>query len=121
MTWWPVTLVLLVAPFGVWGWAWVDKQRLASGHERVLKAERAEAENLRRAAYDLGRRTGAAEVRDLEDGERRKTAEAMEALERELAEMRDGSSKAPPEPTTPADVIAECKRSASCRERRALK
>jgi hypothetical protein len=44
MTWWPVVLALLAAPFVTYGVGWLDKQRLIAAHVRALDAERKEGE-----------------------------------------------------------------------------
>jgi hypothetical protein len=117
MTWWPVVLALLAAPFVTYGVGWLDKQRLIAAHVRALDFERKEGERLQRAAYDLGWRTAAANLRDQERGLLAATRAALEEAEAELARER-GKGAAPP---TPAEVIELCKRSASCRERGSLK
>jgi hypothetical protein len=117
MTWWPVVLALLAAPFVTYGVTWIDKQRLIAAHVRALDFERKQGERLSKAAYDLGWRTAAANLRDQERGELDATRAALEESEAELARER-GKGAAPP---TPAEVIEMCKRSASCRERGSLK
>jgi hypothetical protein len=115
--WWPVALILLFAPFGVYGYAWLDQQRLIAAHVRAIDFERKEGERLRKAAYDLGWRTAAANLRDQERGELDATRAALEESEAELArERRKGTA-----PPTPAEILELCKRSASCRERGSLK
>jgi hypothetical protein len=107
--WWPVVLILLLAPFVTYGGMWLKEQRTIAVHEQQLTAERKEAERLRQVAYDVGRRAGVAEVRDQERGEAEKTREVIREV---LVEVP---------PPTPQEIIELCKRSASCRERGALK
>lgn len=109
MMWWPVVLILLLAPFATYGGMWLKEQRTIAVHERQLTAERKEAERLRQVAYDVGRRAGVAEVRDQERSEAEKTREVIREV---LVEVP---------PPTPQEIIELCKRSASCRERGALK
>jgi hypothetical protein len=118
MMWWPVVLILLLAPFATFGGMWLKEQRTIAVHERQLTAERKEAEKLRQAAYDVGRRAGVAEVRDQERGETERTRAVIGQLETELQEALAKARETPP---APAELIEQCKRSASCRERRTLK
>jgi hypothetical protein len=109
MIWWPVVLALLAAPFATYGYGWLDKQRTLAMHDQQLTAERREAEKLRQAAYQLGKRDGIADVRDQERVELEKTRTVIKEVMVEV------------QPPTPAEIIELCKRSASCRERRELK
>jgi hypothetical protein len=115
--WWPVTLIVLAAPFAVHGWHWLDQQRTLHAHARQLDALRETAEQERAKAYGAGHAAGVAEVRALEWAETEKTKRALEELEYELEKAR---AEAVPSPT-PAEILALCKVSASCRERRELK
>lgn len=115
IAWWPVTLALLAAPFGVWGWHWVDTQRLLSAHSRQVDDLQRLAAKASDAAYARGQRHGIAEVRAQQQAELAKTEEAMRQLEAELEEAL-GAVAAP----TPQEIIELCKRSASCRNRHEL-
>jgi hypothetical protein len=117
MTWWPVILLLLGAPFVVHGWHWLDQQRVLHAHARQLDSVREAAKKERAKAYSDGREAGIAEVRAIEWAETAKTKRALEELEYELEKAR--AEAAPP--PTPAELLALCKRSASCRERGELK
>jgi hypothetical protein len=116
--WWPVVLIAVAAPFVVHGYDWLQAQRTIAVHERQLTAERKEAARLRQVAYDAGRRAGVAEVRDQERGETERTRAVIGQLETELQEALAKARETPP---APAELIEQCKRSASCRERRTLK
>jgi hypothetical protein len=109
MMWWPVVLILLLAPFATYGGMWLKEQRTIAVHERQLMTERKEAENARTAAYALGYRTATAEIRAAEQGEAERTREVIKEVFVEVP------------PPTPAEIVELCKRSASCRERRTLK
>lgn len=117
MTWWPVVLILLAAPFVTYGYGWVERQALLAAHSRQLGAERAEADRQVKAAYGKGHVDGIAEVRATELAEIEKTREAMRWLEVEL----EASRAANVPPSTPAAIRELCKRSASCRDRKMLK
>jgi hypothetical protein len=117
MTWWPVMLLLIGAPFVVHGWHWLDQQRVQHAHATELSRVRDTALQERNKAYADGRLDGIAEVRTSELAEVEKTRRALQELEYELEKAR--SEAAPP--VTPAELLALCKASASCRERRALK
>jgi hypothetical protein len=125
IAWWPVTLVLLAAPFGVWGWGWLDKQRIAAVHAREIAELQKGAAKQRDDYYALGKRDGIAEVRDAARTELEQTKAALEEMEYQLEVERAERPKAPEAdkavpPPDPA-IVELCKRSASCRERRALK
>jgi hypothetical protein len=109
MMWWPVVLILLLAPFATFGGMWLKEQRTIAVHERQLTTERTEAEKARVAAYALGYRTATAEIRAAEQGEAERTREIIKEVFVEVP------------PPTPAEIVELCKRSASCRERGALK
>jgi hypothetical protein len=117
MIYWPVVAVMALAPFGVWGWHWIDTQRLLAAHVREIEAVHRDDEELRQAAYGLGKRDGIADVRDQERAGLDATRAALAAAEAELATQR--ASQGPP--PTPAEIVALCKASASCRERGGLK
>ena len=117
MIWWPVMLLLLGAPFAVHGWHWLDQQRVLHAHARQVDALQETAKKERAKAYGDGHAAGVAEVRAIEHAEVEKTRRALEELEYELEKAR--AEAAPP--VTPAEVLALCKASASCRDREALK
>ena len=120
MTWWPVTILMLLAPLGAWGVSWLDKQRLQVAHFREVGEIRSEAIRQRDAAYARGKREGADEVRDAARLELDKTREALTHMEAELEAERAKIALAPSEAAKPepsAEVRALCNRSASCRER----
>jgi hypothetical protein len=110
-------LLLLGAPFAVHGWHWLDQQRTLHAHATELSRVRDAALHERNKAYADGRLDGIAEVRTTELAEVEKTRRALAELEYELEKAR--SEAAPP--VTPAEILALCKRSASCRDREALR
>lgn len=116
-TWWPVVLILLIAPFATYGWGQLERQSLRAAHSRQLDAWRTAADEQVKAAYAGGRRHGAAEVRASERAELEKTRQAMADLQADLDKANDAATP----PPTPAELLALCRRSASCRERGALK
>lgn len=126
IAWWPVTLIFLVAPFGVWGWSWLDKQRLLAVHARQIGEFGKQAAKDREEFYALGKRDGIAEMRDKERTELEQTRAALEEMEQQIeVERAERNAKTDAAPaiavvTDPA-IVELCKRSASCRERRALK
>ena len=115
MPWWPAMIVMLFMPFGVWGWGWVDKQRLLAAHSRQVDDLRGLAVKSSEAAYQRGQRDGIAEVRAQQQAELDKTEQAMRQLEVELEEAW-GAMASP----TSAEIAALCKRSSSCRDRHEL-
>jgi hypothetical protein len=126
LVWWPVTLILLAAPFGVWGWSWIDKQRVLAVHARQMAEIGKTAAKARDEFYALGKRDGIAEIRDAARTELEQTKAALEEMEYQLEVERAERPKAPaaddkavqaPDPA----IIDLCKRSASCRERKGLK
>lgn len=118
MIWWPVVLALVTAPFGTYGVMWLKEQRILAAHTRTLDEVRKDAEKRRQAAYELGWREGIAQVRDEQRAKIEETRRLVEQMERELADAND---KAAVTPTPATEIIEACKRSASCRDRRALK
>jgi hypothetical protein len=132
LAWWPVTLILLAAPFGVWGWGWLDKQRVLAVHARQLAELGKGAAKERDQFYALGKRDGAALIRDAERTELEATKAELERMEAELeaerakaAELEAKTAEAPPAGKAAAaptpDIVELCRKSASCRERRGLK
>jgi hypothetical protein len=109
--WWPVALILLLAPFAVYGYGWLERETLLSRHRTQLADMRDEALAERNAAYAAGKIDGAAEVRTLEQTEVGKTREVIREVEK-LIEVP---------PPTPAEILALCRKSSSCREREALR
>jgi hypothetical protein len=111
LAWWPVVLILLLAPFATYGYGWLERQTMLAVHNRQLDAYRTAADKQIKAAYADGRRDGTAEVRASELVEAEKTREVIREVEKVI--------EVPP--PTPAEVLALCRRSSSCRERGALK